>query len=164
MLQLLVVPRRYVHLAPAAIFTGPTDYHGALNLGIDCLDPVVHPIEPARDLVEHIQNLMLIDMLFLLLLFVIMFRILAMMMVPLMRLSGSVISMIHPLMAGALTFLRVLLTPAPLINVATQFTFTVFRLIFRRGSLGGNNLLDATIGITTVGLFLLDALEVLLPI
>jgi hypothetical protein len=162
MLQ-LVVTRRYVSLASAAIFSGPTDYHGALNFGIDCLDPVVHLIKPARDLVEHIQYLMLADMLFLLLLFVTMFRFFAMMMVPLMRLSGSVNSMINPPMARAVTFLRGLLTSAPLINVATQVAFAVLRLILRRGSLGGNNLLDATIGFTTVGL-LLDALEVILPI
>ena len=160
---LLVVTRRYVSLAPAAIFSGPTDYHGALNLGIDCLDPVVHLIKPASDLVEHIQYLMLADMLFLLLLFVTMFRFFAMIMVPLMRLNRSVNSMIHPLMAGALTFLRGLLTSAPLINVAAQVTFAVLRLILRGGSLRGNHLLDATIGFTTVGL-LLDALEVILPI
>ena len=72
--------------------------------------------------------------------------------------------MIHPLVAGALTFLRDLLTSAPLINVAAQVTFAVLRLVLLgRGSLGEYYLLDATFGITTVGL-LLDALEVFLPI
>ena len=151
---LLILTRRYVSLAPAAVFSGPTDYHSALNLGIDCLDHVVHLIQPASDLIEHIQYLMLADMLFLLLLFVTMFRFFAMMMVPLMRLSGSVNSM----MAKVLIFLRGLLASAPLINIAAQVTYTV-----RRGNQGMNNLLDATIGVTTVGL-LLDALEVILPI
>ena len=72
--------------------------------------------------------------------------------------------MIHPLVAGALTFLRDLLTSAPLINVAAQVTVAVLRLVLLgRGSLGEYYLLDATFGITTVGL-LLDALEVFLPI
>ena len=151
-------------MAPAAIFSGSTDYHGALNLGIDSLDPVVHLIEPARDLVEHIQYLILADMLFLLLLFVSMFRFFAMIMAPLMRLFGFANSMIHPVVAGALTLLRDLFASAPLINVAAQVTFAVLRLILLgRGSLGEYYLLDATFGITTVGL-LLDALEVLLPI
>ena len=150
-------------MAPAAIFSGSTDYHGALNLGIDSLDPVVHLIEPARDLVEHIQYLILADMLFLLLLFVSMFRFFAMMMAPLMRLFGFANSMIHPVVAGALTLLRDLFASAPLINVAAQVTFAVLRLILGRGSLGEYYLFDATFGITTVGL-LLDALEVLLPI
>jgi hypothetical protein len=73
-------------LGPTAIFSGSTDYHRALNLGIDCLDPGVHLIESARDLVEHIQYLVLADLLFLLLLFVTMFRFFAMLMAPLMRL------------------------------------------------------------------------------
>ena len=159
-----MMARWHIRLAPTAIFSCSTDYHAALNLGIDCLDPGVHLIEPARDLVEHIQYLVLADMLFLLLLFVTMFRFFAIMMAPLMRLSGFVNSMIHPLVAGALTFLWDLLTSAPLINVAAQVAFAVLRLLLLgRGSLGEYYLLDATIGITTVGL-LLDALEVLLPI
>jgi len=163
---LLMMARWHFLLGPTAIFSGSTDYHAALNLGIDCLDPGVHLIESARDLVEHIQYLVLADLLFLLLLFVTMFRFFAMLMAPLMRLWGFVNSMIHPLVAGALTFLRDLLTSAPLINVAAQVTFAVLRLVlFLLGwrSLGEYYLLDATFGITTVGL-LLDALEVFLPI
>jgi hypothetical protein len=75
----VVVTRRCFHLAPAAIFSGPADYHAALDPPIDGLDLVLHPIEPSNDLLKHIHQLLLTDMpLIVLLVFLIMFRLAAM--------------------------------------------------------------------------------------
>ena len=75
----VVVTRRCFHLAPAAIFPGPTNYHAALDSAIDGLDLVLHPIEPPNDLLKHIHQLLLTDMpLIVLLVFLIMFRLAAM--------------------------------------------------------------------------------------
>ena len=75
----VVIARRCFHLAPAAIFTSPTDYHAALDPAIDGLDLVLHLIEPHNDLVEHIYQLMLTDLpLLILLVFLILFRLAAM--------------------------------------------------------------------------------------
>ena len=75
----VVVARRCFHLAPAAIFPCPTDYHATLDPAIDGLDLVLHPIEPPNDLLKHIHQLLLTDMpLIVLLVFLIMFRLAAM--------------------------------------------------------------------------------------
>ena len=79
------------------------------------------------------------------------------MMMRLMQLSMSVNSM----MAKVLSFLRSLIPSAPLINIAAQVAYAVLKHILRRGNQRRYNLLDATIGVTTVGI-LLDALEIIL--
>ena len=70
----VVDTRRCFHLAPAAVFSCPTDNHATLDPAIDGPDLVLHPVKPTNDPVEHIYQLMLTDMpLILLLVFLIMF-------------------------------------------------------------------------------------------